>query len=176
MSIVSILCLLILLVVILTCFRKSADVFSPIRVFSTVWAISIGLADLKLSAFQHQWSAWAWAVLLLGIISYLAGAFTIYVLNIKTKITSIATFRGMLGQISIISQKKYVIIILCVFGLYSIAYSIETIAYGGVPMFSSSPDKARTEYGVFAIHLFVSMASSILIFCNEYFAGFNPPS
>ncbi len=175
MTLISIFCFLILLVIILTCFRKGADIFSPVRVFATVWAVAIGLADLKLSAFQHQWSNWAWVTLLLGITSYIAGAFIIYVLNMSKSIDSMTMFRKVLGSLPFIPQKKYVLIMLSLFGLYIIAYVTETIFYGTVPMFSSTPDRARTEYGIFAVHLFVSMASSILILCNEYFILYKKP-
>ncbi len=172
---ISIGCFLLLLGIIVSCFHKGADLFSPARVFGTVWLTCIGLADLKLSAFQHIWSTWAWSALLLGILSYLLGIFVMYILNLDKRIGSVASFRNRLEGIILISQKKYYGIVLCLFGLYILSYGLETLAFGGLPILSNAPDRARSEYGLFGVHLFVSMASSVLILCHEYFILFKKP-
>ncbi|MEO8168137.1 MAG: hypothetical protein ABI623_07820, partial [bacterium] len=93
MSEVSIASLLFLVMIIFSCFRKGADIFSPGRVFGMVWTIAFGLTDLKLSGFQHDWNVESWLQVLLGPFSFLSGIFVVYVLSVNRVLLPISQMR-----------------------------------------------------------------------------------
>jgi len=64
---------------------------------------------------------------------------------------------------------KLLVFLVGLFIIYFSAWAFEIILYGEIPIFSLQPDKARTEFGVFGIHLIVNLFPSILFLCIEYF-------
>lgn len=164
----SIFCFLISFLILLSCFFKDADVFSPARVFGFVWFSSIGLTDLKLSRLQHQWSAYSWFVISLAVGSFLIGAFVIFVVANRREHLSIREIRLRAGSIRILEDRFFLAILVLSF-LYFVSLMIETYAAGGLPIFSSTPEKARIAFGVFGFHLFVGGIPAVLFLIMEYY-------
>ncbi len=96
MSILSIFCFIICAVIIISAIKKDADILSPSRIFIVIWSLAIGLADLKFSRFQHQWSAYGWITLLISIASFLLGSFTVFVIYYKKKILGVSEIRKII--------------------------------------------------------------------------------
>ena len=167
MSIVSITCFLIASGLLLTCLRRGSDIFSPGRVFGFVWAIAIGLADLKLSRLQHVWEGYAWLTLTAGLVSFLLGVFAIHVIFANDKIYSIRKIRENINR-QIISERRLFFVILMLFLLYLLAYLIEWSHLGVLPLFAKDPVRARGEFPLFGLHLLVNSMPAILFLIFQY--------
>jgi oligosaccharide repeat unit polymerase len=161
-------------VIIISTLRKGADIFSPARVFGLIWFLAIGLADLKFSKFQTDWSFYGWLVVLLSVMSFLIGIFVVYVINIDKELISIADIRKKAHNFSLDAGFAYKLIVF-LFLLYSLSYIINTIATGFIPMFSGHPAESRTDWGIFGFGLLTHMAPSILFFVVQLFL-FSKPS
>src|SRR4030043_15286 len=98
MSWISLVCISLCLGIILSGLWRKADFLSPARVFGLIWSLSIGLAELKLSRYQHAWSVDSWILLLMGISAFLVGTFIAFVLNYNRKLVPIAVMRRTLRQ------------------------------------------------------------------------------
>ncbi|MGA7160722.1 MAG: O-antigen polymerase [Bacteroidota bacterium] len=168
MTLVSFFCFLIASLIALSCLPKGSDLFSPARVFGFIWSIAIGLADLKLSGFQHTWGVFAWITLLLGILSFLSGVFIVQVLCLDKNLYSIDNVRDSIRR-EVFRDDVLFIIIIMLFICYVSAYVAEWQVYGALPIFSAYPDKARVEIGIFGVHLFVLVFPIILFLIFEYF-------
>src|ERR1041385_1468111 len=162
---------MIVLSILLSCFRKGADPFSPARVYGFIWFFAIGLTDLKFSLFQHQWSLYAWTALLCGVVSFLLGTFINYLFNINKALLSIQEIRCRIQTEAniAIDSKRFFRIFIILFIAYMLAYLAEVIIEGGVPIFSLRPDVARIRFGVFGIHLIVNTMPILLFLILEYF-------
>ncbi|MBI4809965.1 MAG: oligosaccharide repeat unit polymerase [Ignavibacteriales bacterium] len=167
MSLVSLFCFLIAFLIVLSCFRRGADIFSPARVFGFIWTVAIGLADLKLSRLQHEWSAFAWITMLIGLLSFLFGVFSVSILFIGKSTYSINEIRRRQFSFKISPNKLY-LSILILFCLYTITYLIEWFKAGVLPLFAQFPDRARSEFPIFGIHLCIGAMPVILFLVIEY--------
>jgi oligosaccharide repeat unit polymerase len=174
MSWITVLCFLICIVIIALSMKKDADVFSPARVFGFIWCLAIGLADLKFSRFQVEWSFYGWLMLLLSVVSFLVGIFVVYVINIDKRPLTIGDIRNKSRHFIFNAQLMYKIIV-SLFLLYLLSYIINTIATGYIPMFSGRPSESRTDWGVFGFGLITHIAPSILFFIVQLFL-FSKPS
>ncbi len=168
MSIISIFCFLIASLILISCFRRGSDVFSPARVFLFVWAIAIGLTDLKFSRLQHQWENYAWISLLLSVGSFLIGIFIVQVLFIRQGSYSVGTIRKIILNEKINHVMLYRLIT-GLFILYVMVYIIEWISYGTLPLFAAFPDRARSEIPITGLHLFIGAMPIILFLILEYY-------
>ena len=146
---------------------RTADPLSPIRVFLLIWLSALGLAELKLSGYQQQWSLFSWFVLFITIGSFLIGIMTSHVLWLRKPRLSIPDVRARLKALPIddVLLRR---IIFSLVGLYLVSLVAETAIVGYVPLFSSKPDVARVEFGVFGIHLFVTLLPTVLYLIVEY--------
>ncbi len=153
-------CFLICGVIVLTGFKRSIDILSPTRVFIFIWAFAIGITDLKLSYFQETWSTYSWLVLLLGVISLPIGIFSVYLMYSREDLLKVSEIRQIFSGYAI-NQKRLFKSIVLIFIIYLISYISEILIEGYLPFFSSIPDKARIEWGVFGIHLFVNLFPTI---------------
>ncbi|HLA99993.1 MAG TPA: O-antigen polymerase [Bacteroidota bacterium] len=173
MNIVPIFCFLACFSIVLSALRKGADILSPFRVFGFVWAAVIGLTEMKLSGFQHEWSAYSWAVLLSAVVSVLVGIlFVDTVLLNRARYVPLSSLRSGPGRIPDGIQRKYVGVLGILAGLYLVSYAAEVVVLGNVPVFSPYPDRARMAFGIFGVHLIVTLAPAILILATEYFLVF----
>ena len=170
MTLISWICFFILFLILLSMFRKGADVLSPARVFGFVWAMAIGLADLKLSGFQHTWSLYSWIVLLSGVFALLIGIFIFFVSSVNKPLLSIQEIRERLVTTvpERIDVSKLFKCIIFLFVAYLVSYVIEVMIEGNVPLFSPRPDILRVEFGVFGLHLIVNAMMSVVLLAVEY--------
>jgi oligosaccharide repeat unit polymerase len=171
MSIISGICFALCGGIILTCFWKGADIFSPFRVFGLTWFFSIGLTELKLSRFQHDWSALSWSVMLIGVFSFLIGLYIVYTLSINRKINTPIQIRSLMKGLSLDEGRFYFAIVFLSL-IYLISFVVESLVHGELPIFSSDPDDSRKKFGVFGIHLFVTAMPVILFFIVQYYVLF----
>jgi oligosaccharide repeat unit polymerase len=65
-------------------------------------------------------------------------------------------------------NRLFLSIVILVFA-YIVSLSVEVISFGNFPLFDASPDRARIEFGLFGIHLFVGAMPLILLLIIEYF-------
>jgi oligosaccharide repeat unit polymerase len=173
LSAVSAACFLTCVAVILSAVRRGADPLSPVRVFGFVWALVLGLADLKFSGFQEEWSAYAWVVLLTALAAVVAGILLVDVLLLGgVSHVPIATIRRGVGGFSPANQRRYVGSLGALAGIYLVSYLVEAVSFGSVPIFSPRPDRARMEFGLFGVHLLVTLAPSVMILATQYFLVF----
>ncbi len=171
MPVVSYIMFLLFFVLFLSLFRKGADIFSPARLFILVWSLSIGLADLKLSYHQPEWSAYSWFVLFISITSVLLGMFVVYVVNYNKPIASISLIRERIKHISFDKRLFYKLII-AVFLIYIVSYLVIYMIVGFIPLFTSLPNETRTRWSIFGFGLLIHLAPTILYVIVIYFLTF----
>ncbi len=167
MNLISLFCFIITSITILSCIGKQRDIFSPTRLFVFIWSLAIGLAELKFSRFQHQWSLYGWAMLLLSIISFLIGVFAVYVIYYKKEILSFDEIRNII-QNTQVDQKKFYYVIIILFVAYIISYIVIVLVRGYVPILSNHPSESRTQVDVFGFGLIIHGATSIMFFIVQY--------
>ena len=167
MSLVSIISFLICFGIIASCFRKNADVLSPARILGFIWSLAVGLADLKLSRLQDQWTLESWVQLLLGPISLLVGIFVMYVLNIGTRPFQLDKIRQIWRAHSI-NHKALFGIILALFALFLSSYITIYLIQGEIPLFSSRPGFARLNFQMFGLGLFLHNVALVGFFTVLY--------
>jgi oligosaccharide repeat unit polymerase len=168
MSIISITFFSIAFIIFLSCMNRKSDKFSPIRVFTLIWSIAIGMTDLKFSSFQHEWSLYSWLMLLLGPLSFLLGVFAIDVIRIKSSALAISLIRVKF-KMMYINDKPLIIATTFLFIIYSLSFILNSILSGYIPMFEYAPGVTRTQWGVFGIGLFIHTAPVILYLAMQYF-------
>jgi len=168
MTIIQTISLIIILIIVVLGFYKRNDFFSPGRLFSLVWAVSIFVTEFKYSGFQKEWSSYSWFVLILGLISFLLGTFISYVLHISKHADSIKVLRKSIQSNDIVDFDKLYLTIKVLFLCYTISFIVEVIQFGTIPILSAFPDKARVDFGMFGFHLFIGIVSSIMFLCVEY--------
>lgn len=171
MSWVSIVSFSVCFLLLITAFLRRADVFAPFRVFGFIWSLAIGLADLKFSFFQHEWSAYSWLTLLTGVSSMMLGFFVAYVGFFDKPMLSFTDQRKRIVQAAI-SEDVFFRTIVTLTLLYVVGFVLEVLIEGYIPAFAARPDKARVEFGVFGIHLFVTTVPTILLLGVQYLVLF----
>jgi oligosaccharide repeat unit polymerase len=162
MTIISFFCLFICLWIISSTFQKNADALSPARVFGFVWCITIGLAELKLSKLQNEWTTQEWIILLIGPLSFLIGTFIIYCLNINTKLFTLNKIRDS-WQNQGIDNKKLFVSVVIVFVLFVVAYLILITMGKEIPILSANPGKARKEFQIFGVGMLINNEVIVII-------------
>ena len=93
MTWISFICFILLFILLFSLFKKETDVFSPARLFLIIWSLAIGLADLKLSRYQINWTNYSWIMLLISLSSMLIGMFIVYVINLDKPLKKIESIR-----------------------------------------------------------------------------------
>ena len=167
MTTVSLICFFICLAIIASALRRDADALSPARVFGFVWALAIGLTDLKLSGLQHHWSVESWAQLLIGVFSFLLGTLIAFVLNLGKPVLSVESIRR--SWVKEVDERKLFISIVVLFALYILAYVVITFVKGvHPPLFSAKPWIARRDFTMFAIGLFLHNIVIVAFFSVVY--------
>jgi oligosaccharide repeat unit polymerase len=154
------------LIVLVTFIRKS-DLFSPSKVFGIIWAMAIGLTELKLSRHQHNWNEIGWIMLLIGISSFYVGVFIVFVINYNKKITPINTIRNIFNE-RIVDHKKLFNVIIILFIVYVASFMGNYLIEGFLPIFHANPGQSRAYWGVFGIGLTIHAATSLILFGTQY--------
>lgn len=158
----------ILFLVSLTFLIRRIDVFSPTRLFIIVWSFAIGITQLKLSTFQKNWTMFSWIMLMLTLLSFIAGLFIVYSLNADKNIKSVKEIRKIMSLKTIDVDLLYKILLIA-FLLYLISYLISFLIMGFIPAFSPRPE-IRTQWtGVFAVGLITHGLPPIMFFASIFF-------
>jgi len=167
LSLASIISFSVCFLLIATAFFRRVDVFAPYRVFGITWSLAIGLADLKFSYLQHDWSLYSWFVLLTGVSSMMLGFFVVAVAFMNRPMLAFSEMPRRLGHEQL-SERNFFWTIIVLSLLYLVGLVIETMVAGGFPAFAARPDRARVDFGVFGIHLFVTTTPTILLLGVQY--------
>ncbi len=167
MSWISILSFSICFGIIIISLRSNKNIFSPGRIFAFVWSLAIGLTDLKLSGLQHNWSLEIWIQVLIGPIAFLVGCALVYVTYLGKKVYSNDYLRSN-HQFFKIDTKKLFKVILILFFLFFLSYSIIYLKTGEIPLFSDRPGKARANFTMFGIGLFLHNVVLVGFFTSVY--------
>jgi oligosaccharide repeat unit polymerase len=168
MSIVSLISFIICVLIIFSALRPNTDIFSPGRIFVLIWALAIGLTDLKFSGYQHDWSLVIWIQLLLGPFAFLIGTTLIYILNVNSEIWSLNALRSGKDIYKVDTEKLFKAVLILFF-LFLIGYIIIYFKAGGVTLFSSNPGKTRREFTMFGIGLFLHNVLLVVFFTTIYY-------
>jgi oligosaccharide repeat unit polymerase len=167
MSVISITCFFICLLIIVDSIRSSADILSPSRVFGFIWLLALGLAELKLSKLQHEWTFESWFLLLLGPIAFLVGLYIAYILNIDSPQTPLIKMRKQVLTQQINLVRLYWLIVF-LFILFIIGYVSIILIGHEIPLFSAKPGAARVKFQIFGLGLFLHNVILIAIFSLIY--------
>jgi len=167
MSLISIISFIICLLVLLTYFKTNADIFSPGKVFTFIWALTIGLVDLKLSRLQHHWTIEIWIQILIGPLAFLIGVVLIYAQKFNTNLKIINSIRTDTKIFNIDTNKLFIIVFI-LFSLFLIGYIFIYLKSGEIPLFSSRPGKARANFTMFGFGLFLHNVVLIVFFTSIY--------
>lgn len=167
MNLISFYCFAIFFAFAFSMFKKNTDVFAPGRLFLLVWSLVIGLATLKLSRLQREWSSFGWVVILVPVLSFTIGMFVVYVLNSRHKLFDVKETRNILRKISINSSYLFSAILI-LFTLYIISFFASFLIMGYLPIFSKFAAVARMNWGVFGLGLFVQ-SFPVIIFLSILF-------
>ncbi len=168
MSPISIFCFVVALAIVASCFRKGADPFSPGRVFGFLWAIAIGLTDLKFSSLQMTWTPEGWLLLLIGIFSFLVGVFVLFVIHVRHPLMSLREMRAT-AVAGLTNPRGLYRATIITFVFYAGSFLASYLIKGFVPMFTAEPTKMRTQFTVFGFGLLVHAAPAIMFFVVQYF-------
>jgi len=168
MPLTSYICFALFILLFLTLFRKNTDVFSPARLFIMIWALAIGLVELKLSRYQKVWSSYSWIVLMISLFSMVLGFFIVYVINIGKPLKSINEIRRITKDFTFDSNLLFRYTVL-LFIAYLISYIVSAIVIGYIPLFTKYPGVARNDWGIFGFGLFVQSFPSIIYLIVLYF-------
>ncbi|MBU0559646.1 MAG: oligosaccharide repeat unit polymerase [Bacteroidetes bacterium] len=168
MSLISIISFTVFFGILLSSFRKGAELLSPAKVFALIWTLAIGLAELKLSRLQSEWDIFSWFMLLIGVLFFLLGNYIAYVINSHQKFIDLHNVRSSIRSIKV-NEKLLYSLILVFFIIFSVSFLTEYLIEGYLPIFTAQPDKARKMFGVFGIHLLVNGVNIILFLIAEYF-------
>lgn len=155
-------------IVLFFSFRKGNDLASPAKAFLLLWCFAIFLCEFKFSGFQYKWNYLSWTVFITGLCSFLIGNYSAYIVNIGKPLKSIVEIRSLIQTPGKFNNQKLFNINIILFLLYSFSYVFELLVIGNLPIFSSHFDKARIDYGIFGIHLFVNFQFIIMFLNSEY--------
>jgi len=161
MSLVSIFCFGLFLLLVISLFKKGTDVFSPARLFTIIWSLAIGLTDLKLSRYQIVWTSYSWMMLIISLFSMLTGMFVIYVVNLDKPIRKIHSIRLAFKKYSFNSALllRYILLL---FLAYVVSYVVSALVIRYIPYFTLYPGVARNDWGIFGFGLFVQSFPTII--------------
>jgi oligosaccharide repeat unit polymerase len=167
-SVATIISLTICALIGLSVLWKGADVWSPGRLFAFIWILAIGLADLKLSKIQSEWSAEGWILLLIGVAAFLMGVLFVNMLNFSHPRVPIREMRQSLRKEPIRHGLLFWLTV-GTFVAYILSYGLNVYIQGEVPVFSERPGASRVGFGLFGIGLIIHAAPTIMLFVTQYF-------
>lgn len=165
---VAIIGLTIFFLCLLTFLSKNIDVLSPSRLFILIWSFAVGITNFKFSYLQREWYTYGWIMLFLTLLSFLAGLFIVYVINVDKDKKSIQEMRESIKN-QIINKELLYKIIVVFFLLYLISFVLSFMMMGFVPAFSPRPEIRSHWSGVFGIGLITHSLPPILFFSSIFF-------
>lgn len=167
MTLVSLACFAVCVLVVLSCLRREADILSPGRVFTFVWCLAIGLAELKLSGYQHAWSLQGWVLLGIAVTSFLVGVFIVYVVNLPSPMTPIRSMRQLLSREQVREGRLFWFICAGV-AIYSISFLVIYFIRGFLPVFVVGTRVSRVDFYVFGFGVLINSTAFIIFFTLLY--------
>jgi len=168
MSGISWICFSICVCLLLSLFRHGGDPLSPSRIFGFIWSLSIGLADLKFSAYQQTWSTTGWMLLLIAVFAFLVGTFAVYVLNLKRNLKPIPIMRELLGKEQV-KENRLFWLTCVVFVVYVVSYVINYVVKGWLPIEASAKNLSRVDFNVTGLTFLIYLVPAIMFFITLYF-------
>lgn len=126
----------------------------------------IGVTLLDLSYYQREWSIKAWFIILSGVFSYPLGVLLDTYLNrnkVYEKIPFLKNNMNLLNKKIAFRQVIYV-----GFFLYFAAYLLEWKIEGFLPLFTIFRETQRHDFGVFGLHVLVSILPVLLLLIFEF--------
>lgn len=153
--------------IVLSCFRREADILSPAKVFGFIWSLAIGLTDLKLSRFQHEWNTQSWILLLTGIGAFLVGILAAYVLNIGKRLVPISGMRQALREEKVYEDRLFKAIWISVV-VYFVSYLVIYFVKGFLPVFVVGTKTSRVDFYVFGFGVLINSTAYIIFFTLLY--------
>lgn len=168
MNWLSFICFAVFFLFVSSLFKKETDVFSPARLFIIIWSLAIGLANLKLSRYQLQWTNYSWIMLLISLSSMLIGMFIVFVINLDKSVKKVVSIRALSRKKNTNSSILFWSIIFLFFA-YIISYIVSVIVIGYIPLFTRFPGVARNDWGIFGFGLFVQSFPAIIYLIVLYF-------
>ena len=165
---ISVLCFGAAAAIIISMFRSSADPLSPARIFGLIWSLSVGLTDLKLSGFQHDWSFEAWCLLLIAVGSFLTGTFVAFVGNMNTNLIPLSEMRQMLMTEKIREGRLFWLICFGSF-VYLVAFYVNFLVKGWIPILTVGTNVSRVDFNVSGLTLFLYTAVFVIFFTVLYY-------
>ena len=168
MPIFSLICFIVFFILLISGLRKTADFLSPARIFGMLWAVVLGIVQLKQSHLQILWSPFDWFVALLALITFLLGIYISFIINLDRPFLHVTKIRKNIRDVGLNEINLFRFIIIYTF-IYIICFIAEWQIEGYLPLFTSDPDRARTLFGIFGLHLIVSSANVILFLVIQYF-------
>lgn len=168
MSIIAIVFFSIALLLALSYLRSQSDIFSPARLFIFIWAVIIGLTELKLSWLQKEWELYSWAMLLISLSAMLLGMFAVYVINFNKPINSVNSIKNVLDNFDF-DSKRLLQVVVYLFLAYIVSYIVIYSAVGFIPLFTNDPNTARTKWSLFGFGLIIHCAPAVIYFALLYY-------
>lgn len=166
-SIISTLSFAIIILLLLQYIVNKIDLFSPSKIFTIIWAFTIGITDLKLSWLQHEWSITVWLQIILGPICFLLGCFYYFIKNMDEEVVSIEGIRNSL-LLKQINQDKLFTMLNVLFLTFLLGYFLIFLKTGEIPIFSAKPWLARTNFTLFGVGLFLHNVVLLVILSGVY--------
>jgi oligosaccharide repeat unit polymerase len=154
-------------IVLLSAAKRGADLFSPGRIFIIVWSTALGLADLKLSGLQSEWSLTIWTMVLLAPFSLLTGVFVAYVTQMDLPVRSLDSVRES-WRLYAISDRRLFVSIWILFVLYASSYLTIFAFKGFIPMLSIDGVARRAEFTLLGLGLLVESMPLIVFLSILY--------
>lgn len=168
MNLTSAACFLASFLLLISAFRKDADVFSPGRVFLLVWTLVFGLTELKFSRLQGTWTTAVWLQVLLGPLAFATGIFMTFAINIRTSLLTPGQIRLRWHTATVDGDRLFWLVVV-LFLLYFLAFAVILfIKRVTPPLFSARPDIARLEFTMFGIGLFLHNVAPIMFLSAVY--------
>lgn len=168
MSLLTIIFFSLALLVAVSYLRNQSDLFSPARLVIIIWAIIIGLTELKLSWLQKEWDIYSWAMILISLSAMLIGMFSVYVINFNRAIQSINNIKEVIAN-SNFESKRIFRVVLYLFFAYIISYLVIYLTVGFIPLFTNDPNNARTKWSIFGFGLIIHAAPAVIYFALLYY-------
>jgi len=168
MDIISLISFIVCIIIVLLSLKSNIDLLSPARVFIFVWAIVLGITNLKLSRLQFDWTTEIWIQILIGPAAFLTGVFIIYIINFGKKVYDLSSLRK-LKTLSKLDTTKLFKIVLLLYSLFIISYLILYFKVGNIPVLAAKPWLARRDFTMFGIGLFMHNVFLIVILTVIYF-------
>lgn len=144
------------------------DCLNPDGLFYGIWLFTIGLSQLQLSNSQSSWNAEMWFVVFVSIVSYSLGSKSIGIYGKIIKINNVSSMDRRLVLKNNLAKEKMRTALIISYILSFIAYFIEVIDAGYIPIFGNNMSD-YANFGMSYVHYLVVSLGIILVLTFLYF-------